>query len=144
MRRPSRGAELLAQGLKGCRVVVIAIDITQQAAQLVECCGVQSPMLLDAVTRARLQLIEIPTRLRNPDDRRVEMAALHHRLQRREDLLVGEISGGAKKDQRVRVGITHVAVSLRARARPAFRYARRIRSASRRAICRQTPPRRAS
>src|SRR5262249_59969397 len=84
MRRPSRRAELLAQGLKGCRVVVIAIDITQQAAQLVECCGVQSPMLLDAVTRARLQLIEIPTRLRNPDDRRVEMAALHHRLQRRE------------------------------------------------------------
>src|SRR5215467_11665020 len=141
MRRPSRRAELLAQGLKGCRVVVIAIDITQQAAQLVECCGVQSPMLLDAVTRARLQLIEIPTRLRNSDDRRVEMATLHHRLQRREDLFVSEISRGAEKNQRVGVRVTHRSASLRPRAnRPASRYARRTRSAWRRAICRQTPP----
>src|SRR5439155_4123299 len=49
VRRPLRGADLFAQGLKGRRVLVVAIDIAQQAAQLVESRGMESPVLLDAV-----------------------------------------------------------------------------------------------
>ena len=42
VRRPLRGAELFADGLKGCRVFVVAVDIAQQAAQLVESRGIDS------------------------------------------------------------------------------------------------------
>jgi hypothetical protein len=54
-------------------------------------------VLLDTVTRSSLQLIEPPTGFRYPDDRHVKVAALHHRLQRREDLLVSEIARAPKK-----------------------------------------------
>ena len=37
------------------------------------------------------------------DDRRIELSASHQRLQRRKDLLVGQITGGAKEDEGVRV-----------------------------------------
>ena len=51
--------------------------------------------------RPRLELVEIPARLGHADHRHVEVAALHHRLQRREDLLVGQIARGAEEHQRV-------------------------------------------
>src|SRR5262249_26531225 len=40
-------------------------------------------------------------------DRHVEMAAFHHRLQRGEDFLVGQIARGPEEDQGVGVGRTH-------------------------------------
>ena len=36
VRRPLRGAEFLADGLKGRRVVVVAVNVAQQAGELVE------------------------------------------------------------------------------------------------------------
>ena len=57
--------------------------------------------------RRASKLIEVPTGLGHADDRHVEVAALHHRLQRREDLLVGQIAGGAEEDQGVGMGIVH-------------------------------------
>lgn len=109
------GAELFAESLKCRWVLVVAIDIAQQAAQLVERRGMESPVLLDAVTRSGLQLVEAPTGFRYPDDRHVKVTALRHRLQRWEYLLVGEIARRAEKDQRVRVGITHSLLLPRAR-----------------------------
>ena len=58
-------------------------------------------MLLDAVAGAAAELLERPARLGDADDRHVEAAAPDHRLQRREDLLVGEVAGGAEEDERV-------------------------------------------
>jgi hypothetical protein len=109
------GAELFAESLKCRWVLVVAIDIAQQAAQLVERRGMESPVLLDAVTRSGLQLVEAPTGFRYPDDRHVKVTALRHRLQRWEYLLVGEIARRTEKDQRVRVGITHSLLLPRAR-----------------------------
>jgi hypothetical protein len=52
-----------------------------------------------------------------PDDRDVEVAVLQHRLQRREDLLVGEVAGGAEEDERIGVRFAaaraHMALSSR-------------------------------
>src|SRR4030095_5437522 len=42
VRRPLRGAQLLADGLKGCRVFIVPINITQQTAELVESRGIHS------------------------------------------------------------------------------------------------------
>src|SRR4029077_8188936 len=89
VRRPLRGAELLADGLERCRVGVITIHVTQQTGELLEGSGVgPAAMLLEAVARTRLQLVEIPAGLGHTDDGHVEIAALEHRLQRRKDLLV--------------------------------------------------------
>ena len=59
-------------------------------------------VLLDALAGARPELLERPARSRDADDRHVELPAPHHRLERGEDLLVGEVAGGAEEDQRVR------------------------------------------
>ena len=68
-------------------------------------------MLFETVLRPGLELIEIPARLGHADDRHVEVAAFHHRLQRREDLLVRQVAGGAEKHQRVGMGSSHGVVS---------------------------------
>src|SRR5439155_17756020 len=52
VRRALGGAELLANGLEGRRVLVVAVHVTQQAAQRVERRGIESAVLLDAVARA--------------------------------------------------------------------------------------------
>ena len=107
VRRPLGGAELLADGLEGRRVLVVAVDVAQQAAQLVERRGIEPAVLLEAVARPGPELVEVPAGLGHADDRHVEVAALHHRLQRREDLLVGQIAGGAEEDQGVGMGFAH-------------------------------------
>src|SRR5215471_20951995 len=63
--------------------------------------------MLEAVACPGPKLIEAPTSLGHADDRHVEVAAFRHRLQRREDFLVGQIARGAKKDQGVRLGCVH-------------------------------------
>ena len=71
VRRPLRGAELLADGLEGRRVVVVAVDVAQQAGQLVERRRIEAAVLLEAVPRARLELVEVPAGLGHADDRHV-------------------------------------------------------------------------
>ena len=58
MRRPLRGAQLLADGLQGRRVSVVAVHIVQQAAELVESRGINAPVLLQAVADAGPELEE--------------------------------------------------------------------------------------
>ena len=50
-----------------------------------------------AVLRAILQLVQPPAGLGDADDRHVQALVAHQTQQRGEDLLVGEISGRAKK-----------------------------------------------
>jgi hypothetical protein len=54
-------------------------------------------MLFEAVLRAGRQLIEVPSGPGHPDHRYLEVAAFHHRLQSRKDLLVCEVAGGAEE-----------------------------------------------
>src|SRR4029453_6198873 len=60
-RRPLCGAQLLANGLKGRRVLVVTVNIVEQAGQLVESSAVESAaVLLDAIPRPRAELLKVP------------------------------------------------------------------------------------
>ena len=107
VRRPLGGAERLADGLERRRVLVVAVDVAQQTAQGVERRGIHPSVLLEAVVGPGPELFEVPARLRHADDRHVEVAALHHRLQRGKDLLVREIAGRAEEHERVGLGVAH-------------------------------------
>ena len=61
----------------------------------------EAAVLLEAVAGARAELLDAPTRLGDADHRHMQVAALEHCLQRREDLLVREIAGGAEEDEGV-------------------------------------------
>jgi hypothetical protein len=99
--RPLSGAELRANGLERRRVLVVAVDVPQQAAELVERRGIETSVLLEAVTGAGLELVEVPARLGHADHRHAKVPTLEHRLQRREDLLVGQVARGAEEHQGV-------------------------------------------
>ena len=53
VRRPLGGAEFLAEGLEGRRVLVVAVDVAQQAAELVEGRGDRAPPCFSRLSRAR-------------------------------------------------------------------------------------------
>src|SRR3989449_6686006 len=107
VRRPPGGAELFADGLECRQVLVVAIDVAQQAAQRGERRGIEPTVLLEAVLGARLELFELPAGLRHADDRHVEVAAFHHRLQRRKDLLVREVAGRAEEYEGIGMDVAH-------------------------------------
>src|SRR5207302_1696695 len=102
-----RGPERLADGLECGRVVVIAVHVAQQAAQFLECSGVKPAMFFEAIFRPGLELVEVPARFGDADDRQIKVAALQHRLESREDFLVSQVASGAKKHQSIGVGCIH-------------------------------------
>ena len=113
--------------------LVVAVDVAQQPHSLSNAAG-SSPPCFSRLSLARAPgAVEIPAGLGHADHRHVEVAALDHRLQRREDLLVGQVAGGAEEDQGVGMGVAHRA-SLRHRL-PASRGGRRTRSAWPTAAC---------
>ena len=99
--RALRGTEFLAERLKRRRVIVIAIHIAQQSAQFLKRRRIESAVFFQAVLGPGLELVKVPARLGHADDRHVEVAAFDHRLQRRENFLVGQIARGPEKHQRV-------------------------------------------
>ena len=64
---------------------------------------------LQAVGHAFLQTVQTPLRERDADDRNFEVTTFHHRIERREDHLVGEITRHTEKHQRVGTGGGHQA-----------------------------------
>src|SRR5271170_3743194 len=99
MRRMLSSAQLFAKRVEGCTVGVVAIDIAQQATQLLESRGINPAVFLKAVLSPGAELVEVPTGFRNPNDGDVKMSPFDHRLQRGEDFLVREIAGCTKKHQ---------------------------------------------
>ena len=146
MRGPLDRSELLAQGLKRCRVGIIATDIAQQSRKLAKGSGIDtSAVLLEALAGASLQLIKIPTGPGHTDDRHIEVPTLQHRLQRRENLLVGEVAGGAEEDKRIGTRFAHRDVAFSTViCRRVFRDGRQTRSALPKAACSGSPPRHVS
>src|SRR6266446_1053908 len=69
--------------------------------------GIDSAVFLQAVVRPRAKLIKIPSGFGYTDHRYIKMSALHHRLQRRENLLVGQVTGCTEEDQSVGMRIAH-------------------------------------
>ena len=101
VRRPLGRPELPAQGIERRRIAVVAVDIVEQAGQLLERRRIEPAVFFHAVARAGTKLLEGPAGPGHTDHRHVELTALRQRLERRKDLLVGQIAGGAEKDQRI-------------------------------------------
>ena len=72
VQRPLGAAELAAQALEGGGVGVVAVDVAQERAQLVERAAIEAAVMLEAVACARAQLLERPARLGDADDRHVQ------------------------------------------------------------------------
>src|SRR5690242_7872072 len=123
--------ELPTQRLEGCGIVVVATDELQQPGKLFKSRGIQSSVFFQAVLRPLLNPVQAPGFPRYADNRDVKRAALYHRLQRRENFLVGQITGGAEKHQRVSTSTVfgHKYQEL------FFPGDRRIQSAWRREVC---------
>lgn len=104
-------AQLLSQFGKGVRIVVVTVDVPQQAGQLAERILIETSVFLQAVFCANFELIEIPARFGHADDRQTESFVTNQSLQRRKYLLVREVAGGAEKHKSVRLEIRHQAAT---------------------------------
>src|SRR5262249_49555287 len=112
-----RRAKLFAQRLKGCRILVVAVNIAEQAAKLVKSCRVHAAVLLQAVPCPGLELVEFPAGLGHADHGHAKPAALHQGLQGGENLFVSQVAGGTEEDQGVRVRFAHGMVTRRGLSR---------------------------
>ena len=107
MQRPPRGAQGLTKVLERRGVCVIPINVTQGRRELRERSFVNTAVVLNAVSCPRPELVNGPSSVCDTNDRHVEMTAANHGLKRRENLLVGEIAGGAEEDEGVRPSKSH-------------------------------------
>ena len=104
VQRALRAAERVAQRRERRRRRVVAVDVAQQPTSFAKAASSTLAVLVDAVLGARSRAgPAFQPDSRHADDRHVELAAPHQRVQRGEDLLVGEIAGGAEEHQRVGV-----------------------------------------
>ena len=88
----------------GRAVVVVAVDVLKALGKLRERRFVDSRSLFlrrlrDAVARTLDELFARPLGFRDADNGHIHAIARDHRQQRRKDLLVGQIAGGAEKNQ---------------------------------------------
>ena len=104
VQRSAGAAELALELGEGLTVGIVAVDVAQEPLELGEGAAVDAPVLLQAFLGPLLQLVEVPARLRHADDRDVERARLHHRLEAGEDLLVGEVARRPEEDERIGSG----------------------------------------
>jgi len=83
--------------LKGARIAVVTVDVTQATAQLSKSIRVEAAIILDAVPSALLELIERPAGFGNADYWNIEIIALGHCLERGKYFLISEIPRSAEK-----------------------------------------------
>ena len=84
-----RSLEFFTKSAKGGRILVVSVNVAEQATKLLKGRGIHPAMFFEAVVSAGPELIECPARFGDADDRHTEVATLQHRLQRGKDLLIG-------------------------------------------------------
>src|SRR6516164_2894023 len=104
--------ELGAQLLEGRRILVISINVPDQADQLSKSSRIDAAVLFDGVLDAGVELLEIPTRLGDANDRNIQVPPLDHRLQVEKDLFVSEVASRTKEDQRIRTNLIHTSLRV--------------------------------
>jgi hypothetical protein len=108
MHRSLRTAECLVEVSVDFGTPIIARHVAQQSRKLAERWLVAIiAVLRDAVVDPCPQLLNSPAVSGHADDRYLQAAALHHGVQRRKDLLVGEVAGGPEEYQRIRLLLLH-------------------------------------
>ena len=106
---PGGVAQLAAQGAEGRRVVVVAVDVAEQADELPGRLVRPAAVRLDAGQDPGAEPLQVPARPGDADDRHVEVPVPHHLLERRVDLLDGEVAGRAEEDQGIGLFRVHEA-----------------------------------
>src|SRR5215472_7089601 len=102
VRRPLRaGQQGFEPGERG-GVGVVAVHVLELRRERFEALRVEAAVLGDALLRALEELLAAPPRLGHADDGKRQGPADGHGLERGEDFLVGEVSGRAEEDERVR------------------------------------------
>ena len=86
---------------------IVTVNVLKPRRELRESARIDAAVLVQAVARTRQELIEGPVRPGNADDWQVEVTAANHRLQRREDLLVRQISRSTEEHQGVGMRCRH-------------------------------------
>ena len=109
LRRAERGADRR----EGGGLCVVAAHVEQALRQLLEGGRVHpTAVLLDALPRARVDAVDVDRLAADRHHGRVEAPAFHHGVQRREDLLEGEVAGRPEDHQRVGVEAGHGSPNL--------------------------------
>jgi hypothetical protein len=98
MSGPLSASQFPAQSLKRRDVGVVAVHVSQLAAQLRERILIHTAVLYQALVRPLAKLIEVPASLSHANNRNVQMSALYHGLKRRENLLVCQVTCGTKEN----------------------------------------------
>ena len=110
VRRAPGAAQRLFYRRERVRVVIIATHVPEPGQKMVEGALVIDPARsLDAVRHAFAQTRQTPLREGDADDRDLQGASFRHRIERREDHLVGEIARHTEEHQRVRTRCGHQA-----------------------------------
>src|SRR6185369_1567602 len=92
----ARGAvQCLSQLIVGRGVLVVTVDVLEQRREPGKSIVVDTTRIFQTVMRSLTQLFKVPARARYADDRDIKIAALNQSLQRREDLFVSKVAGGA-------------------------------------------------
>src|ERR1700745_4107388 len=107
MRWPARVLEFFAKGGERFRILIVSVNVAEQAQELLQRSRIDSAVLLQAIVCPCLELIERPASFRYSNDRNIEMTSFYHRLQCRKYLFVSEVPGRTKEHQRVGMGIGH-------------------------------------
>ena len=106
-RGPRRAAKHGLQCIEGGHIVVVAIDVIEQCQQALERGGVVDAALVVFVHQALAHVAVpfglTPRRGRDANHRHRQMAFFHHRIQRRKDLLAGEVPAEAEDHECVRL-----------------------------------------
>ena len=125
---PARGTKHLAKLREGGGILIIAVDILQQAGQFCEGSIVHAAVLAETIVGALLKLFQRPARFRHANHRHIQFAVEHHLLQRGKNLLVGQVAGSAKKYQCIgrRAGRSRRASPSKRRHLYGFQSARKI------------------
>jgi hypothetical protein len=105
VKRTLRTAELSMQSSERLRITIVTVDVAQLRGEPGEGVLVQRPVLLEALTSTLMEMLDVPARVCHADHLRVQTTATDHRLQRREDLLVGKITSGPEEDEGVARGV---------------------------------------
>src|SRR5205085_4487771 len=135
VKRPLRLAERLAQLGEGGALAIVAINVAQQADEARHRLLVAGRHeCLETVAHAPRELLGLPAGARHPDDGHAEQPAAHQVIERRIDLAIAQIAGGAEQDNGIAIAPLHNVL------RPASRDARRSPSASPTAAYRRIPP----
>ena len=102
MQRPVRKSRAPSRrSVNSSRIIEIPVDVVQTARQLREHNRIECAMPFKALARALHELLRLPAGPADADDRHVQLTVRNEALQRRKNLLGGQISSGAKEHESV-------------------------------------------